>query len=204
MARQKGIKSLKETVKDSEIIRNGEVRNEPNYPLSDGEYGITGSYRDYSLVKKRIAYRTGTEEDGVDKDKIIEYVVWEDFPCYVSTIEGIFDAYAKILNLTEFKAKKMKGEICELVAIAQRTHDIINTALKGFDITLNKEQTEVCKLVDTKIGLTEEINRLKAELTKYQKINKEIDEMYTTIKEKTSIIVNRDKAKKHRVKLEED
>jgi hypothetical protein len=31
MARGKGIVSLKDTVPDNEIIRNGEVRNLPNY-----------------------------------------------------------------------------------------------------------------------------------------------------------------------------
>ena len=61
--RQKGIVSLKDTVPDSEIVRLGEIKNEPNYQI-DNDYGIKGGYRDYSLVKKRIAYRTGTKEDG--------------------------------------------------------------------------------------------------------------------------------------------
>jgi len=50
--RQKGVLSLKDSVPDNEILRLGEIKNKPNYPFPDGEYGITGKYRDYSLVKK--------------------------------------------------------------------------------------------------------------------------------------------------------
>jgi hypothetical protein len=199
--RQKGIVSLKDTVKDSEIIRNGEVKNAPNYPFPDGQYGISGEYHDYSLVKKRIAYRTGTEDDGEYNGKVIEYYTWEDVPCYCSTIEGIFESYAQILNLTEFKRKKMKGDIGKLVAIHQRTNDMINEALKGYDTYLTKEQEETCKLLGTKLRLREEINEMREGLKEFKDLK---TNAIAEIKEARTIIVDRDKPKKHRVKLEKE
>lgn len=202
--RQKGVACLKDSVPDSEIVRLGEVRNIPNYPFPDGNYGISGGYGDYSLVKKRIAYRTGTVEDGENLSKVIEYEIYEDIPCYLSTFEGVFDAYAKILNLTEFKKKKMKGEISELIEIHKNIQAIVKQALSGIDTYLTDEQKDLCSMADTKLKLQEKIDNLKSDLEKYKKIDKEIDNMYNTIKEKTTIIVNRDKPKNHRTKKEEE
>ena len=198
----KGIVSLKDTVPDSEIIRLGEVRNEPNYPIDDN-YGIAGGYDDYSLVKKRIAYRTGTEEDGINNKKIIEYEIWEDAPCYVSTLEAIFNAYAKKINLTEFKSKKMKGNISELVEIHRNTQNMISKALKGIDTYLSNEQTEVCQLADTKQRLLNDIEELQKQKNNITKILDDIDRMHKEVKKATAIIVDRDKPKKRRLKLEE-
>jgi hypothetical protein len=195
--------SLKETVSDSEIVRLGEIRNKPDYPFPDGEYGITGKYADYSLVKKRIAYRTGTAEDGEYDGEVIEYEIWEDYPCYVSTLTGLFESYAKILNLTEFKTKKMKGEISELVAIHQKTHDMINAALKGYDEYLTKEQKEKCHKLDIIGSLEAYIDELKSNINTYRKYEADIERMYNEIKEKRKIIVEVDKPKKHKSKEEE-
>lgn len=202
MAKPKGVKSLKETVSDNEIVRLGEIRNRPDYPFPDNEYGIAGKYKDYSLVNKRIAYRTGTVEDGVNVGKIIEYEVWEDYPCYVSTLEGIFKSYAKILNLTEFKTKKMNGEIAELVAIHRNTNEIINKALGGIDDFMNQEQGEICSLADTKQRLLSEISELKKIKESFVTIIKDVDNMYNEIKDKRKIIVDIDKPKSHKIKEE--
>ena len=200
--RKKGVVSLKDTVPDSEIVRLRKVKNPPNYQIDD-DYGITGGYADYALVKKRIAYRTGTEEDGVNCGRVIEYETWEDYPCYVSTLEGIFEAYARILNLTEFKKKKMKGNISELVEIHQRTHDMINEALKGIDTYLSKEQEEVCTLADTKQELLNDIKELRQQKSEVIKILNDINKMYNEIKQAKVIIVDRDKPKKRRIKEDE-
>ena len=200
--RKKGVVSLKDTVPDSEIVRLRKVKNPPNYQIDD-DYGITGGYADYALVKKRIAYRTGTEEDGVNCGRVIEYEIWEDYPCYVSTLEGIFEAYARILNLTEFKKKKMKGNISELVEIHQRTHDMINEALKGIDTYLSKEQEEVCTLADTKQELLNDIKELRQQKSEVIKILNDINKMYNEIKQAKVIIVDRDKPKKRRIKEDE-
>ena len=200
----KGIVSLKDSVLDNEIVRNGEVKNLPNYPFPDGEYGITGKPLDYSLVKKRIAYRTGIEEDGINNGKVIEYAVYEDVPCYSSDLVNLFDAYARILNLTEFKTKKMKGDIKELVEIHQRTNDMISEALKGIDTYLSKEQEEVCNLADTKQRLLNDIKELKQQKNEVIKILNDINKIHNEIKQARTIIVDRDKPKKHRIPKEEE
>lgn len=200
--KQKGIVSLKDTVPDSEIVRNGEVKNPPNYQIDDN-YGITGGFRDYSLVKKRIAYRTGTKDDGANCNRIIEYEIWEDVPCYVSSFESIFNSYAKIINLTEFKTKKMKGNISELVEIHRNTQDMISKALKGIDTYMSKEQGEICSLADTKQRLLNDIKELQKQKNNITKILDDIDRMHKEVKKATAIIVDRDKPKKRRLKLEE-
>jgi hypothetical protein len=201
--KQKGVVSLKDTVPDSEIVRLGEIRNRPHYPFPDGLYGISGKYADFSLMCKRIAYRTGTEEDGVNCGKVIEYKMWEDYPCYISTLEGIFKAYAKILNLSEFKTKKMNGDIKELVEIHRKTQDTINKALSGIDKELNYYQEEICTLSDTKQRLLNDINDLKKIKEGIASKITDIDRMYEEIKDKRKIIVDVDKPKKHKIKEEE-
>lgn len=196
--KQKGIVSLKDSVPDSEIVRNGEVKNPPNYQIDDN-YGITGGFRDYSLVKKRIAYRTGTEEDGDGCGKVIEYEVWDDVPCYVSSLESIFNSYAKIINLTEFKTKKMKGNISELVEIHRNTQDMISKALNEMDTYMNKEQTEVCQLADVKETLLNDIKELQKRKVDITKVLDDIDRMHKEVKKATSIIIDRNKPKKRRV-----
>jgi hypothetical protein len=52
--------------------------------------------------------------------------------------------------------------------------------------------------------LEEDIKQLKERLNKYRMIDKEIDSMFNTIKEKTTIIVNRDKPKTHRIPKEKE
>ena len=195
--------NLKDTVPDSEIIRLGEITSEPKYKFPDGKFGITGKYKDYSLVEKRIAYRTGKENDGANCGKVIEYETWEDYPCYVSTLEGIFKSYASILNLTEFKAMKVNSSIGELVAIHKSTHDKINKALCGLDNFVTDTKEEICNLADTKQKLLVEINELKAIKSNMSNMIASIDKMYAEIKEKRKIIVDVDKPKKHRMKLED-
>lgn len=196
--------SLKDTVPDNEIVRNGEVKNVPNYIFPDGEYAVTGKYRDYSLVTKRIAYRTGTEEDGVNNGKVIEYTTWEDYLCFSSTLEGIFDSYAKILKLSEFKKKKLMTDIKELIEINNKISDLITKTLSDYDKSFNKDQQETVELLDIKEHLKtsiDEANKTREELLKK---NAEVDRLIETIKEKSVYIINRDKPKKHRDKKEEE
>jgi hypothetical protein len=46
-----GIKSLTDGVDEKDIVNLGEEQNAPNI-LIDNNYGITGMYGDYALVKK--------------------------------------------------------------------------------------------------------------------------------------------------------
>jgi len=204
MARGKsvGVSSLKDSVKDSEIVRLGEIRNEPNYILDD-DYGISGGYADYSLVKKRVAYRTGTIVDGINCDKVIEYISYDDAPCYMPTITGIMESYARILNLSEFKTKKIMSSLGDLYAIQKNTASSISKALKGFDTPLNKTQNEVCELMDTKASLIEEIRLMKESMADFKKAKKDVDGYVEVIKEKYIYVMEKDKVKQHRVKLED-
>jgi len=202
MAKAKGVKTLKDTVPDNEIVRLGEVVNEPNYIFPDGNFGITGKYADYSLVEKKISYRTGKEDDGKYKDCVIEYTEWKDYPCYYSTITDIFKAYARINNLTAFKTKKLMSTVDELIEIHKNTYELIDKALGDYDMKLSNKQEETVRLADKKLELEDEIEQLRGRIDTYKKLDKEIDKMYNKIKEKTTIIVNRDKSKVHRVKEE--
>lgn len=199
----KGVVSLKDTVPENEIVISDQIINEPNYTFPDGEYGIVGKDRCYSLVKKRIAYRTGKEEDGINCGKVISYTIFEDAPCYTEDYVNLFDAYARILNLTEFKTKKIKGDISEVVEIHQRTNNMISEALKGIDTYLSKEQEEVCTLADTKQELLNDIKELRQQKSEVIKILNDINKMHNEIKQAKVIIVDRDKPKKRKLKLEE-
>jgi phage-related minor tail protein len=118
-------------------------------------------------------------------------------------VDDLDKSYAQILNLTEFKSKKMKGEISELVEIHKNTQDKISEALKGFSEYLTNEQRKTCELTDIIIKLESHIKQLESLFEKYIKIDKDIDKMHETIKQKTTIIVNRDKPKNHKMNLEE-
>lgn len=191
--KSKKIRSLKDTVPESEIINSGEVRNEPNYILPDGNYGITGGYADYSLVKKRIAYRTGKKDDGGNQGKVIRYEAWEDASCYHADLVDIFKSYARILNLSEFKKKKMMSDINELVNIHQNTYDLINTALGSMCKPLSKEQEGVGLLLDIKQDLINEINESRERLKELHKLELDVTR---ELKEARKIIVDVDKLKK--------
>ena len=194
---------LRDTVADSEIVRLGEIKNKPNYKI-DENYGITGGESDYALVKKRLACRTGTAEDGINAKKIIEYEMWDDDFCYVENFVKIFRAYAKKIKLTEFKTKKMNGDIKELIEIEQKTNDMINEALKGIDQYLNKEQEEVCVLADTKERLKIDISELQQQKKELASMIKNINVMYEEIKDKHKLVMSVDKPRNHKMPKEKE
>lgn len=186
-------KTLKDTVPEDEIVDLGEIINEPNYPFPDGEYGITGGISDYSLVVKKIAYRTGTAEDGDNIGKVIRYENWVDYPSYHSDLVGIFKSYAKILNLSEFKKKKMKSDISELVNIHKNTYDIINTTLGDMVKPLSKEQESVALLLDMKQDLISEVNELRSSIKDLHELESEVTK---ELKKARKIVVDVNKTKK--------
>lgn len=205
MARSKGKVSLKETVPEDEIVKLGEVKNEPNYIMPDGLYGISGGYMDYSLVKKRIAYRTGNTDDAENEGKVIEYTTWEDVPCYKSTLQGIFEAYAKILNLSEFKRKKLMQSISDLIEINKKTKDKIYKSIGNYDVLFTNEQNDILSLLDKKESLLKDINDLQDIKEEYVKSLNDLEQLKNEIKERRKIIVqDMPKQKKHRLKLEEE
>lgn len=190
MAR-KGKQSLAETVDDSEIIDSGEVVGEPNI-LIDDEYGISGGYRDYALVIKKIAHRTGKVEDGENEGKVIRYVKWEDV-LYENSIFGCLRSYQDVVNLTKIKALKNCKDYLEIEKIYKETNDKINRFLKHQD--MSKETRDALNLMDT-------INQLNEELSKAKEVIKDANEFKSWIKEKRQILIKDTEPKKHRVKLE--
>ena len=190
MAR-KGKQSLAETVDDSEIIDLGEVVGEPNI-LIDNEYGISGGYRDYALVVKKIAHRTGKVEDGENEGKVIRYIKWDDV-LYCGTIFECLRSYQDVTNLSKTKALKNCKDYFEIEKIYKSTNATINSFLKHQDMA--EESKDIAKLLDT-------ISQLQLELKRVHTILAEADELHEKIKEKRQILINDTEPKKHRVKLE--
>ena len=190
MAR-KGKQSLAETVDDSEIIDSGEILGEPNI-LIDDEYGISGGYRDYALVVKKIAHRTGKVEDGENEGKVIRYVKWEDVS-YAGTIFDCLRSYQDITNLTKIKALKNCKDYLEIEKIYKETNAKINQFLKHQD--MSKETKDALNLMDT-------INQLHDELNKAKEVIKDANDFKAWIKEKRQILISDTEPKKHRIKLE--
>ena len=81
------------------VVDLDEELNVPNI-LIDEEFGISGKTYDYAVVQRKIAHRTGKEEDGVNKDKVIRYIRWEDCK-YSSTISGCLEIYKRTSNLNK-------------------------------------------------------------------------------------------------------
>lgn len=190
MAR-KGKQSLAETVDDSEIVDSGEIVGEPNI-LIDDEYGISGGYRDYALVIKKIAHRTGKVEDGENEGKVIRYTKWEDV-LYGNSIFDCLRSYQDITNLTKIKALKNCKDYLEIEKIYKETNAKINQFLKHQD--MSKEAKDALNLMDT-------INQLHDELNKAKEVIKDANDFKAWIKEKRQILISDTEPKKHRIKLE--
>ena len=190
MAR-KGKQSLADTVDESEIIESGEITSEPNIIIDD-EWGIRGGYRDYALVTKKIAHRTGKYEDGENEGKVIRYEKWEDV-LYCGTIFECLRSYQEVTNLSKIKALKNCKDYFEIEKIYKSTNATINSFLKHQDMV--EESKDIAKLLDT-------ISQLQLELKRVHTILAEADELHEKIKEKRQILINDTEPKKHRVKLE--
>ena len=190
MAR-KGKQSLAETVDDSEIVDSGEILGEPNI-LIDDEYGISGGYRDYALVVKKIAHRTGKVEDGENEGKVIRYVKWEDVS-YAGTIFECLRSYQDITNLTKIKALKNCKDYLEVEKIYKETNAKINQFLKHQD--MSKETKDAISLIDT-------INQLRGTLNEAKGLIKEVNDFKAWMKAKRAELFKNVEPTKHRVKLE--
>jgi hypothetical protein len=169
----------------------GEVVGEPNI-LIDDDYGISGNSRDYALVVKKIAHRTGKVEDGENEGKVIRYTKWEDVS-YAGTIFECLRSYQDITNLTKIKALKNCKDYLEVEKIYKETNAKINQFLKHQD--MSKETKDAISLIDT-------INQLHDELNKAKEVIKDANDFKAWIKEKRQILISDTEPKKHRMKLE--
>lgn len=188
--------SLKDTVDTSEITDLGEEINIPNIILEESAesgYGILGSSNDYSLVAKRIAYRSPKEEDNVDpKYKAIKYIKWEDYPYYSNTLLGCVNGWIEKRSLTKVKALK-KAKFGEVEKIYNETRVMVRKAMKS--LSINGNNTKEAMQMDNYNKLLEETNRIKS-------IIAEADSLHDLIKEKRKIVIKDTEPTKHRTKKE--
>ena len=173
------------------VVDLGEITSEPNI-LIDDEWGISGGYRDYALVTKKVAHRTGKAEDGENEGKVIRYEKWDDV-LYCGTIFECLRSYQDVVNLSKIKALKNCKDYLEIEKIYKSTNATINSFLKHQDMA--EESKDIAKLLDT-------ISQLQLELKRVHTILAEADELHEKIKEKRQILIKDTEPKKHRVKLE--
>lgn len=174
----RGKMSLAETVDEKDIVDLGEEINIPNI-LIDSNFGISGGYGDYALVQKKVAYRTGKEEDGINNGKVIKYLKWEDVN-YAGNIVGIFNNYLNYVSLNKIKKLK-KCDDFKVVA------DIYNEIQK----TLTSCIKNICVSKDVKSSglLIDELSSLKDDIAYIKSVRKEAEILEKMIKEKRKIIV---------------
>lgn len=187
--------TLADTVDESEIVDLNEEVNAPNF-LIDDEYGIQGSYGDYALTQRKIAHRTGKEEDGVNNGKIIKYITWVTVQphSYGRTPFDILENYMNYVSLQKFKKLNKSNNFNDVKRIYIDTQQTVRDCLKSTQFTQDIKQQGT---------LINEINQLKEELKKVRAILTEADELRELIKDKRRIIVGETEPKKHRLKLEE-
>lgn len=174
-----GIKSLTDGVDEKDIVNLDEEQNAPNI-LIDNNYGITGMYGDYALVKKCIRHRTGKEEDGEYKDRVIRYISWEDI-CYCRTVKSCLESYLEKRSLSEIKALKKTKEWQDVINIYNAIRTDIDKCIGSLDLTKEEEKT---------LDIADNTYKLKQELKNIQDVLDEADDLHNLIKEKRKIIIN--------------
>ena len=189
--------SLKDSVKEEEIIDLEEEINVPNILLEgspESGYGITGGYGDYSLVEKKIAYRSVKEEDNVDKKyKVIKYATWVDCPSYNSTLLECVNSWINKRNLTKIKALK-KANFSEVEKIYNYTRQVVKKAMESLSFSDNAKSSAVA--IDNYNTILKETEDIKS-------IIKEANQLHELIKEKRKILIADTEPKKHRLKESE-
>ena len=188
----RGKKNLASEVDESEIIISDEVLNPPNILIND-DFGISTGTCDYALVERKVAHRTGKEEDGKNCGKVIRYTRWDDVN-YGRTPFKCLENYFEYANLTKTKQLKMEKDFNKIADIYKETQNEVVTFMRQLD--LSKQTVETGTLMD-------EIYEMKDKLRQINKVLEEADELHELIKDKRRIIINDTEPKKHRVKLEE-
>lgn len=192
----KGKLSLLETTAPEDIIyTNEEVGSVPFFNI-DEEYGISGCPCDYALVIKKVANRTGKEENGEDPTKVYSYFRWDELK-YDSKKSGIFELYNKIKKLNGNKNMERTNDVKKLIKIDQDIADYIHKVL---DIKENEQFKNVCDLTDTLLYLKKQITEANKTLSEYKKLIQDTEKEF---KEGKKIIVeNMPKQHKHKVQEE--
>lgn len=183
--------TLASTVDEKDIVDLGEVGT-VNYMI-DENYAITGDEYDYALVEKKVAYKTGKKEDGVNEGKVIKYTTWQTVKTHIysNTPFGVLENYAKYIVGNKFKKLNRSNNFDDVRQIYLDTQATIRKALESSQFTDDINQKG--KLVD-------EIVELKAELKKVRAILKEADELHELVKAKRKIVIDDTEPKKPKFK----
>ena len=186
----------KETLNELEVIVTDIEVSPPNY-LIDDEFGISGGYGDFALVKRKVKTRKGTKEDGENEGKTIQYIGWDVVTPhgYGRTPFDILDNYAEYINLRKFKQLKKSINFDDVKQIYLDTQATIRNAMKSTQFT--SDIIEHGTLIN-------EIAELKAKLKAINDVFKDADELRELIKDKRKIIIGETEPKKHRTKKEEE
>lgn len=195
MAKQKGVKSLVETVSPDEVVISDEEVGTVNFMIDD-TFACTGQYGDYALVERKIKYRTGKEEDGINNGKVIQYIGWDVVSphSYGRTPFDILENYAEHINLRKFKQLNKCNDFNAVKQIYLDTQSTIRNAMKS---------TQFSSDIIEHGTLINEIAELKAKLKAINNVLAEADELREMVKEKRRIVIAETEPKKHRLKLEE-
>lgn len=184
--------TLKDSVNENEIVNSDKVVNEPNILLEESDesgYGIIGKYGDYSLVVKKIAYRSITDEDNFDKKyKVVKYATWVEYPCYNGTLLGIINDWIAKRNLSKIKALK-KADFSKVEEILNETKSIVEKAMNNIDVSDNEKQSAI---------QSDNYNALLNKTKRIKEIIKEADSLHELVKEKRKIVIKDTEPKKHR------
>ena len=193
MAR-KGKQSLADTVDESEIIESGEELGSINY-LIDEDYAIRGNTGDFALMVRKIANRVGTEKDGENEGKVIQYEKWDVVKpfSYGGTPFKVLENYADHINLKKFKKLDKCNDFGEVKKIYLDTQATIRKALREWSMA--KDNTE-CGM------LLEEIADLRKQLNEAKDLIKEVNDFKAWMKSKRAELFKNVEPTKHRVKLE--
>ena len=187
--------TLASTVDPSEIVDLGEEVNVPNY-LIDDTYGILLDEYGSTLVERKISYRTGKDEDGINEGKVIQYISWMPVKTHIYG-KNVFDAFENYSHYTTGKALKQLKKCADFNAVKQIYLDTQATIREAMKSTkFSSDIVEYGTLIN-------EIAELKSKFKAINNVLAEADELREMVKEKRKIVIAETEPKKHRLKLEE-
>ena len=194
MARGKKLQT--ETMDESEIVDmldNDDESAQPNFLITD-DYGGIVQQKDYALVKRVLASRTGTKADGENEGKVIKYYKWQKI-AYVNSVFSVLQSYERVANAEKLRKLSMCKDYKIIGDIMRETQEEINNCIRQLGMTDN--MTNNAKMID-------DLKLLHSKLNQVNKVLEEADEFHELIKEKRQILIKDTEPKKHRTQKEKE
>ena len=194
MARGKKLQT--ETMDESEIVDmldNDDESAQPNFLITD-DYGGIVQQKDYALVKRVLANRTGTKTDGENEGKVIKYYKWQKI-AYVNSVFSVLQSYERVANAEKLRKLSMCKDYKIIGDIMRETQEEINNCIRQLGMTDN--MTNNAKMID-------DLKLLHSKLNQVNKVLEEADEFHELIKEKRQILIKDIEPKKHRTPKEKE